>query len=114
MERWQAANTQVLGISIDSVYAHRAFAKELNLEFPLLADFHPKGDVARKYGVYRDERGYAQRSIFIIDGDGVLRWSKIFLGDMPNMNQLQGVLDDLNAVDPRATVHRLPTEYRER
>jgi alkyl hydroperoxide reductase subunit AhpC len=92
MERWKAANTQVLGISIDSVYSHRAFAKELKPDFPLLADFHPKGEVARRYGVYLEDRGHIQRSIFIIDGGGVLRWSETYTRELPNMSVLHDVL----------------------
>jgi alkyl hydroperoxide reductase subunit AhpC len=61
----------------------------------LLADFHPKGDVARQYGVYLDDRGYAQRAIFVVDEAGILRWSRIFVRDMPNMSRLRGVLADL-------------------
>ena len=95
MERWKAANTQVLGISIDSVYSHRAFAKELKLDFPLLADFHPKGEVARRYGVYLEERGHSQRAIFIVDGEGILRWSETYVGDLPDMSTLQAVLAGL-------------------
>lgn len=97
MERWKAANTQVLGISIDSVYAQRAFAKDLDLEFPLLADFHPKGEVARRYGVYLEDRGFTQRSIFIVDGEGILRWSERYLRELPDMSKLKEVLANLSS-----------------
>ncbi len=68
-------NAQVLGISVDGVWCHRAFAQDRNLSFPLLADFEPKGAVARAYGVYREEDGYSGRALFVIDVEGIVRWS---------------------------------------
>lgn len=97
IEHWKAANTQVLGISIDSVYVQRAFAKDLDLEFPLLADFHPKGVVGRSYGVYLEDHGVSQRSIFIIDGAGILRWSESYLRELPSMSKLKDVLAELSS-----------------
>lgn len=67
-------NAELLGLSVDSVWCHLAFARERGLEFPLLADFEPKGAVARAYGVYRQHEGTAERSLFVLDGDGVIRW----------------------------------------
>jgi peroxiredoxin len=68
------AGVQVLGVSIDHSWAHRAFRKHLNLEFTLLADFHPKGEVARLYGAYLDDYGTSNRSLVLIDEDGVVEW----------------------------------------
>ena len=68
---------QVLGISVDGVWSHRAFAEARNLIFPLLADFEPKGRVARAYGVYREADGFADRALFVIDSKGVVRWSYV-------------------------------------
>jgi peroxiredoxin len=65
---------RVLGISVDGVWCHAAFAKDRHLQFPLLADFEPKGAVARAYGVYRDD-GVSGRALFVIDPSGVIRWS---------------------------------------
>ena len=64
------SGAQVFGISIDSTWAHKAYAKEMGLEYPLLADFHPKGAVAEQYGVYNAERGNSIRATFIIGPDG--------------------------------------------
>ena len=64
----------IIGISVDGVWCHAAFAKDRNLHFPLLADFEPKGAVARMYGAYRAE-GFSERALFVIDPDGVVRWS---------------------------------------
>ena len=66
---------QVLGISVDGVWSHRAFARDRNLRFPLLSDFEPKGAVSRAYGVYSEQDGTSERALFVIDGAGVVRWS---------------------------------------
>ncbi len=67
------AGLEVLGISIDHSWAHRAFRKHLNIDFTLLADFHPKGEVAR-YGAYLEEYGTANRSLVLIDPEGIVQW----------------------------------------
>jgi len=66
---------QIIGISVDSVWCHAAFAKQKNIQFPLLADFEPKGAVAQTYGAYRTEDGTAERALFVIDSDGIIHWS---------------------------------------
>jgi peroxiredoxin len=65
----------ILGISVDGVWCHRAFAEERKLRFPLLADFEPKGGVARQYGAYRPGEGICERALFVIDKDGKIAWS---------------------------------------
>lgn len=83
----------LLGISVDSVWSHQEFATRLNLRFPLLADFEPKGEVARAYGVYRAEEGTSERALFVIDADGALRWRYV---SPPGTNPgIQGVLSTL-------------------
>ena len=76
-EEYQA---QVLAISVDGSWCHRAFAQNRNLRFPLLADFEPKGAVARAYGVYNAEAGTSKRALFVIDGEGIIRWSYVSPG----------------------------------
>ena len=66
---------RLYGVSVDSAYCHRAFREGQGLSIPLLADFEPKGEVARRYGVYHDERGHARRALVMIDPEGVVRWS---------------------------------------
>lgn len=68
---------QVVGVSVDSTYSHAAYAASTALPFPLLADFHPKGAVSTAYGVYNEEFGHTERALFLIDGDGVLRWKTV-------------------------------------
>jgi peroxiredoxin len=66
---------QLIGISVDGVWCHLAFARDRNLHFPLLSDFEPKGEVARAYGVYQKQEGEAGRGLFVIDPEGVIVWS---------------------------------------
>ena len=70
-----AKGASLVGISVDSSDSHRAFREQLNLEMPLLADFHPKGEVATAYGVYSEEYGKSGRALVLIDEDGVVRWA---------------------------------------
>jgi peroxiredoxin len=75
LPEFQKHNAQIIGLSVDGVWCHSAFAKARNLHFPLAADFEPKGDVARAYGAYRDGDGIAERALFVIDKDGIIAWS---------------------------------------
>jgi peroxiredoxin len=68
-------NAQLVGISVDSAWCHAEFARQRKLHFPVLADFEPKGEVARKYGVYRQQDGTSERALFVLDDQGVIRWS---------------------------------------
>src|ERR1700720_3943526 len=68
-------NAALLGISVDGVWCHGAFAQARRLHFPLLADFEPKGAVARTYGAYRKGEGVAERALFVLDGEGTIVWS---------------------------------------
>jgi peroxiredoxin len=66
---------EILGISVDGSWCHEAFTKHRHLHFPLLADFEPKGAVAKSYGAYRSEDGFCERALFVIDKNGVIAWS---------------------------------------
>lgn len=70
MERFNELDAQLFGISVDSVYSHRAFAEQRGIEYPLLADFHPKGKITRQFGFYVDTRGHGTRGYVVIDGAG--------------------------------------------
>jgi len=65
----------LVGISVDGVFSHRAFRRHLNLDIPLLADFHPKGEVSKAYGVWSEEHGVASRALVMVDPEGVVAWS---------------------------------------
>ena len=89
---------QLLGISVDGAWCHRAFAEARKLHFPLLADFEPKGAVARAYGVYRAAEGVTERALFVIDADGIVRWSYVSpIGVNPGAD---GILAALEALTP--------------
>jgi len=68
-------DAEIMGISVDGVWSHAAFARDRKLHFPLLADFQPKGDVSRRYGAYSEPEGESARALFVIDPKGVIRWS---------------------------------------
>jgi alkyl hydroperoxide reductase subunit AhpC len=68
----------VLGVSVDSVHSHKAYASQLGVSFPLLADFHPHGEVTRRYGLWRADRGLGKRATFIIDTEGIVRWNIVY------------------------------------
>ena len=70
-------NAELLGVSVDGVWSHLAFAKDRNLRFPLLADFEPKGQVARAYHVYQADEGTSERALYVIDAEGIVRWSYV-------------------------------------
>jgi mycoredoxin-dependent peroxiredoxin len=76
-ERYEKANAQMLGISVDSAWTHAAFARELGLGYPLLADFHPRGEVARKYGLYLEESGYTARASVVVGKDGLVKMVQV-------------------------------------
>ena len=77
LPEFQRFNAELLGISVDGIWSHLAFAKDRNLHFPLLSDFEPKGEVARAYGVYRDGDGTSERALFVIDAEGIVHWSYV-------------------------------------
>jgi peroxiredoxin len=90
-------NAQLLGISEDNVWSHLAFSRARNLRFPLLSDFHPKGLVARQYGVYREEDGTAERALFVIDVKGIIRWSYVSpVGVNPGAHGVLAALESLS------------------
>ncbi|MDP8944028.1 MAG: redoxin domain-containing protein [Actinomycetota bacterium] len=73
----EALGVDLYGVSVDSPFAQRAFRERLGLTFPLLADFEPKGALARRLGVYDEGRGVARRALVLIDADGIVRWAHL-------------------------------------
>ena len=99
-ERYKA---QILGISVDGVWCHAAFARDRKLHFPLLADFEPKGAVARSYEVYDMRSGVSERALFVIDATGIIRWRHVSpIGINPGAD---GILRALDAL-PKASAVR--------
>jgi peroxiredoxin len=75
LPEFQKHGAELIGVSVDGVWCHEAFAKDRHLHFPLAADFEPKGQVAMSYGAYRAEEGVCERALFVIDRNGVIAWS---------------------------------------
>jgi peroxiredoxin len=99
-------HAQVLGISVDGVWSHKAFAEAHNLDFPLLADFEPKGAVAQAYGVYRKEEGTSERALFVIDAEGIVRWSYVSpINVNPGANGILAALEGLGEKDPESLIN---------
>jgi peroxiredoxin len=89
LDRYARLDAQVLGISVDSRFAHRAFARAAGITYPLLADFHPKGMAGRLYGVYNDELGHHNRCTFVIDPEGRISYIQTSeLGEVPDVEAI--------------------------
>ena len=77
LSEFRRFHATVVGISVDGAWCHAAFALDRKLHFPLLADFEPKGEVSRLYGVYQSVEGISERALFVIDTEGIVRWSYV-------------------------------------
>jgi peroxiredoxin len=96
LDEFAEYGAQLIGISVDGIWCHKAYTEDRHLQFPLLADFEPKGAVSTAYGAYRSEDGFSERALFVIDGRGVIRWSYLSpVGTNPGAN---GILDALEAM----------------
>ncbi|MEY2607922.1 MAG: hypothetical protein QOH31_5776 [Verrucomicrobiota bacterium] len=96
LPEFQNLGAELVGISVDGAWCHAAFARDRKLHFPLLADFEPKGEVARQYGVYRDGEGVSERALFVIDAEGIIYWSYVSpVGVNPGANGVLSALEDL-------------------
>jgi peroxiredoxin len=96
-ETLASLNTAAVGLSVDSVPSKNAWAKELGIKYtPLLADFWPHGEVARRYGVFREEEGFSERANIILDEGGKVVFVKVYgIHDVPDINEIIGVLRGL-------------------
>lgn len=103
--RFQA---EVIGISVDGAWCHAAFKDARKLHMSLLSDFEPKGEVARRYGVYRAADGTTERALFVIDAEGIIRWSYVSpVGVNPGADGILEALERLPKPEV-ATVRRQP------
>jgi len=98
LPEFQRFDARLVGISVDGVWSHLAFAKDRNLHFPLLADFEPKGEVSRAYRVYRSRDGTSERALYVIDTDGVVHWSYVSpVGINPGADGILRALEELRS-----------------
>jgi peroxiredoxin len=92
--RFDSFGATVIGISVDSTYSHRAWARAEGLTFPLLSDFEPKGAAARYYRVYRGADGFSERALYVVDADGLIRFAHV----APQLDQIPDITDVIDAV----------------
>ncbi len=98
LSEFQELGAEILGISVDGSWCHAAFSKDRKLHFPLLSDFEPKGEVARRYGVYRASEGVTERALFVINAEGVIHWSHVSpVGVNPGAAGIIHALEELQA-----------------
>jgi peroxiredoxin len=91
---FEERGAKLLGISVDGAFCHRAFRSQLNLDIPLLADFHPKGEVAKAYGVWSEKYGLSSRALVMVNGDGIVEWSYMSPPlEVPGANLIFDALD---------------------
>jgi mycoredoxin-dependent peroxiredoxin len=97
MKNFDTLDAEVLGVSVDSVWSHKAYAEKMGIKYSLLADFHPKGAMSEKYGVYLSDKGITGRSIIIIDKHGKIAWAKNY--DIPVVPDVKEVATALQSVN---------------
>jgi peroxiredoxin len=96
LPEFRRVGAQLVGVSVDGAWCHGAFARHRNLHFPLLADFEPKGEVSRRYGVYDGHAGMSKRALFVLDGSGVVFWSYLSpVGVNPGADGILRALESL-------------------
>lgn len=95
LDEFERREAQILAISVDSVYSHGAWAAVRGLSFPLLADFHPKGEVIRRYNVWRDQDGFSERALYVIDPAGRITWAHV----SPYVHHIPDIYELLEAID---------------
>lgn len=107
LPEFQRYRAELAGISVDSAWCHRAYAEHKHLRFPLLADFEPKGAVSRAYGAYREKDGFSERALFVLDADGVIRWS--YRSPVDVNPGADGILTALEALSPQTASAGAPS-----
>jgi peroxiredoxin len=103
LPEFERLNAVLLAISVDNVWSHAAYGQSRRLRFPLLSDFEPKGAVARRYRVFREEDGMNERALFVIDAEGVIRWSYLAPRNInPGADGVLAALESLGTATPEA------------
>jgi peroxiredoxin len=96
LPEFQRYGAELLGISVDGVWCHKAYAAARHFDFTLLADFEPKGAVSRAYGAYRAQDGFSERALFVLDAAGAIRWSYLSpVGENPGADGIFAALEAL-------------------
>jgi peroxiredoxin len=97
LDEFRARGAELVAISVDSLYSHGAWAAVRGITFPLLADFHPKGEVARAYSVWREPDGFSERALYVLDANGTIAYSQVapYVHHVPDIYELFGALDQV-------------------
>jgi peroxiredoxin len=94
LDELEERGAKLFGVSVDGAFCHRAFRSHTNLTIPLLADFHPKGEVAKAYGVWSEEHGVSGRALVMVGPDGRVEWSYMSPPlEVPGANLIFDALD---------------------
>ncbi|MGH9792561.1 MAG: redoxin domain-containing protein [Candidatus Acidiferrales bacterium] len=96
MKNFDQLDAQVMGLSVDSAWSHKAFAEKMGIKYPLLADFQPRGAVADKFGMYLADKGITGRAVAVIDKQGKVAWFKQY--DIPQLPDIKEVASALAQV----------------
>lgn len=99
LETFKKLDAELVAISVDSMYSHGAWAAVRGITFPLLADFHPKGAIARRYGVMRDSDGFSERALFIIGPDGIIQYKEV----SPQLHYIPDIYDLFDRLEKMKT-----------
>jgi len=103
MPEFKKFNAELLAISVDNIWSHLAFVKDRKLNFPVLADFEPKGSISRRYGAYKEKIGESARALFVIDDKGIIRWSHLSPdGINPGADGILSALENLTTAQVNA------------
>jgi len=98
MKAFETLDAEVLGVSVDSVWSHKAYAEKMGIKYSLLADFHPKGAMSEKYGVYLADKGITGRAIAIVNKAGKVAWFKNYdIPVVPDLNEVATALGQVKA-----------------
>jgi len=98
MKSFETLDAEVLGVSVDSVWSHKAYADKMNIKYSLLADFHPRGAMSEKYCVYLADKGITGRAIAIVNKDGKIAWFKNYdIPVVPDVKEVAAALQNVKA-----------------
>jgi peroxiredoxin len=98
MKAFETLDAEVLGVSVDSVWSHKAYAEKMGIHYSLLADFHPRGAMSEKYGVYLPEKGITGRSIIIVNKAGKVAWIKNYdIPVVPDLNEVAAAMQQVKS-----------------
>ena len=97
LKSFEGVNAQLLGLSVDSAWSHKAYAEKMGIRYPLLADFHPRGAVASQFGLYLADKGITNRATVIVDKQGTVRYVQVY--DIPTQRNNADLVAELKKLD---------------